>query len=661
MNRLPASGIRVIACCLVVGSLITVGVATPAHTTAQVNGISHNESLSLFSRDVDDPSATTETPAYESLVRNSSTESALEYYRDGDIEYAAPPERAETWTENAFQSLPESTPATESTYPEGAELKNGSFIQEAHVTVFSVSPSTVLHRGDEQVRLVGEDATLAAYADARVDLPESEVVENPEPGIAKRTTNWTLTGLEVTGLTLRVDGETVGSSEQSKAKLDFQVAHREQADVTVHATFRANLTKTITEWEEVEDDSDQTSSDESEADSGSGETIREPGETRRGGYTQFPVIGIPGRPSDPDRSGEQETEEETGHETSSESGESSETLVQSGTIEKVVSETVSVEDGISVEGYDISDSLDGAVLQRNGELRRLSLESTTPVAKYSVKASTAARPSTVQTRWRFFTARNTTWETLKTATPSDTETTSRTTVPVTVHAFPSNNSLYTRTYGVQPVTNVQPLYEFGQPATLPEHVNVDAATQPYKSHQRIKADVHRLDRTYPVRVQGLVSGQTATLQWSELSESELRPVDLSLSVIKKSGQQTTLRATALDGVTGEPLPEEASVRTVTIAYGSQHKHVELNEDGVGTVAIDYSGVFEARYTPGVWAGTGGEIVYEHTRATARRTPMKDVGGILGEAIRAAAWIAPLYFVYRLSQLAGQLITLEDLT
>jgi len=126
---------------LFVTSLVTgIVAAEPPRPGTEDNGLTENESATLWSRDADNYiSQETHRQRY------GENRSAIHQVANGtDITFKRPPATAATWTRNDFEDL-DAGGAETSVHPSHADLEDGIFIEDAHATIFAVQPSTRGH------------------------------------------------------------------------------------------------------------------------------------------------------------------------------------------------------------------------------------------------------------------------------------------------------------------------------------------------------------------------------------------------------------------------------------------------------------------------------------------------------------------------------------
>jgi len=130
--------LSVLMAALFVTSPVTgVVAADPPRPGTEGNGLSENESATLWSRDADNYISQEE---YRQRYGEDRT-SVHQLANGTDITFKRPPATAATWTRNDFEDLDAGGSDT-SVHPPHASLEDGVFIEDAHATVFAVQPST---------------------------------------------------------------------------------------------------------------------------------------------------------------------------------------------------------------------------------------------------------------------------------------------------------------------------------------------------------------------------------------------------------------------------------------------------------------------------------------------------------------------------------------
>lgn len=211
------------------GSLSGATVADPPPLpTDSGNGLSDNETATLWSKTPDDCEAGDDQTAMQTLGRCT------------DATFKTPPDTAARWTSNDFMSLRPGDSET-SVYPEHATRSDSKFVRDAHATIFSIQPSTVVHRDAESTpQYVAPKGQLQALIDYRVAVPTDKIEEN-------RTIEWSLAEDSVTQVRLYQDDDRISRAYfQQTPVLNYQLDGAGNTTVRVEADIEVELEQEIT-------------------------------------------------------------------------------------------------------------------------------------------------------------------------------------------------------------------------------------------------------------------------------------------------------------------------------------------------------------------------------------------------------------------------------
>jgi hypothetical protein len=559
-------------------------------------GLSQQTVALMWSHDVDDP------------TDPSGSESFLQLANATDVSYKEPPEAASVWSENDHLDLtrsydlqdrnrsvvpPDAASARDfrSTFSFSDGTRGGMndhwgdgvasavIVHDAHSTIFGVHPSTIGHVSpDERHHYVPPNGSIRSLVDFRVVVPDGQdqsLPSNPDqPGTAVDI-QWEYVDSEIVDVTLLRDGEEVDPSNDNG---DYSVTMNEDGHLTVsdyenfygrdtslvvRATINVTLDRTV--------------------------SVRE---------RQCQWITIPGP------------------------GNNSTDVWSCFTDSTSRSEEVTVShqpesDPMGVRIYNLKaypyyaeypgrDS--GVVVFQSRPWQGFSFDGT---------------PVDVTGNWRFYTGRDTDWDTLQVR--SETGSTSRESValPSYVHAFPSATGATIEPSGNQ--SEILDVWgsEFDSPASniASANVNVDVAQDSYEPSYgvAIRADDISRDR---LRVHGIVRGEEAYLvNLSNVDASVLgddvdivRDVNrsnLTVEVVpsRSNDSHTTLHIELMDNQTGDPidLREQApdplrgpSVQNRSGYLAVNGERVRMDEPGVANVTLNRTGRFNVRYEAGSW-------------------------------------------------------------
>lgn len=570
---------------LIAGGLASVGSATPPRPGTEGNGLTENESATLWSRDNDSRYIT--NGAYRRAYDENRT--AIQQAANGtDLTFRRPPATAGSWTRHDFADY---TPGngSVSVYPTSATLTNSTMIRDAHATVFAVTPSTVAHTGPgETTRYLAPSGELLAAVDYRVVTPHGRSTKRrtsrtgPTNSTQRRTrsVSWSLVSHDITAVRLRHGGEVIARTNGShRPRIHYNLTEAD-GPLVLEADIEARLERrvTITRWVNR---------------SGPNGTTR--------------VV--------PERN----------------------------TTTSIVTDSMTVSDRVRGQVYDLDPSVTYARYP-DGDLG-VAVFQDLPWQGYRLRADGTAR---VRGVWRFYTARDSGWETLVRARADGAQRVTSDALPVAVHAYPSRIGPRIEPEGRGP----EQLNRWGErresPAgTLAPNVTVEVVTEPYEATHGL-AVRYRANASDPILVQGIVRGENRTVRPAVDGEKRtLRRSNLTVERVAETESHLTIRIILRDARTGEPIALSAPHRPryepllVTrddayITVGGQR--VRTNLSGMATVRLNRSGVYTVRYHPESWLTH--DPAYAGTATSVRWHPLATVAGWLSLGVRVVQWFLP---------------------
>ncbi|NHX36792.1 hypothetical protein G9C84_10060 [Halolamina sp. R1-12] len=538
--------------CLAAG-VSAVGSVPPAPGTED-NGLTANESATLWSRDADDYMA-----QREYRQRYGETRSAMQQLANGtDITFTRPPSTAATWTRNDFEDL-DAGGASTSISPSDATLEDGALIADAHATIFAAQPSTRGHlRPNETVQYVAPNGTLRGFVDYRVRVPNASTVGN-------RTTEWSLVDHEIETVRLLVDGEPIVEREGTHTPaLQYELQDDGQVTLTLEAEIHVRLRGTTRA-----------------NDSG-------------------PVLNTTTR-----------------------------------------AETLTVRDSLPVKVYDLSASVYYADYPTGDT--GVAVFQSQPWQGYTLTANRSAR---VRGVWRFYTARDTSWDTLVRTNGTATERIESDAIPVFVHAYPSRIGPR-----AEPVRDGPTILEtWGTTASSPaaslgEHTHVDVVNRSYTASHGVAVRADRVDRE-AIQVAGIVRGVNASITEPDNGfERPLSRSNLTAVLLEQNQSGARVRLTLRSADSGEPIVLNDSARDVPVEGPERNgyisvadQRVETNASGVAVVTLDRPGIYTARYHPGSWVSQSSAYVGD--TATVRWHPLTTLDGWVALTVEVGWQLLP---------------------
>ena len=457
------------------------------------------------------------------LVEDTSPDGAVRTLASGtDIPVNDPPAVVAQWNRGEHGEFPQTSSET-STAPSHATLEQGRFIRDAHVTLLSVQPSTVVHTSaTERTHYVAPSGTVLGIVDYRVRTPSGSHSAN-------RTVSHSITRTRVNQTRLLVDGDVVaGQTHTRTPRLAYSgvVANTEPTTLTLEATIDTVIRTTR-------------------------RTCTEYNATQRSCLVW-----------------DRQT--------------------------RYRSESITVTDSVDVQPYQLAVS--GYVGRYpDGDLG-LVVYTSDPWGGYDRTASGGQ----VNGVWRFYTARDPSWDTLTQRTSDGTDRSHSPVHPLQVHAFPIE---------VGPTATPQPgvtiLDTFGEdltPPSLPRNVSLDVVEEPYTGSYGLatrwdSAESSSLANEDTIIAQGLVYGVETTRSLESFGRVPIHESNLTLSIQNRSDETVRLRLTLRNNDTGGPIDTRNRDGYLLV----DGERLETNATGMATLTIpaESTGV-SARYVPGQW-------------------------------------------------------------
>lgn len=304
----------------------------------------------------------------------------------------------------------------------------------------------------------------------------------------------------------------------------------------------------------------------------------------------------------------------------------------------VTSETVTVSDTVEVNTYDLRTQVSTARYP-DGD-RGIAVFRNVPWQGVQLTDSHRVRGV-----WRFYTARDTRWDTLVRSSARGTTRTPSPALPVAVHAYPSKLGPRTEPTGNGPeLLEVWGIEHPSPSAGLPENVTVDVVEQPYTTSYGLAIRTS-VGQPETIRVRGIVRGVNATLN-RESEPRVIRESIIDVRVLSQTDEQARLLVELSEAETGEPivLSPTSDVRYEPIVDGRDGyielagKQIETNASGMATVTVSEPGVYTARYVPGSWLTH--DPAYTSAADTTRWHPLGTVAGWLELLTTGLTWFLP---------------------
>ncbi|GAB3022352.1 hypothetical protein [Natronobiforma cellulositropha] len=307
-------------------------------------------------------------------------------------------------------------------------------------------------------------------------------------------------------------------------------------------------------------------------------------------------------------------------------------------------DTTTVSSDVSVDVYDLTASVYHAEYPDGSA--GIAIYQSQPWHGYVLTEDGQAR---VRGVWRYYTARDTDWDTLVHASSDGTDTVASDARPVYVRAYPSEMGPRADPIRDGPVIEEVWGVESPSPAeTIHENVTVDVVPESYTRSYGLAIRYDEVDRD-ALEVQGIVRGVSATiLEPDGGGEREVRDSTLTAEVVDRTDNLATLRVELRDATTGEPIvmrhdSHDVVSRFIPIGHDTRQEYLtvgdrrlQTNSSGVATTTLTEPGSYTVEYHPGPWRTH--DPAYLSARASVAWHPLASAGG----------WFALAFSVFWLS-------------
>lgn len=240
--------------------------------------------------------------------------------------------------------------------------------------------------------------------------------------------------------------------------------------------------------------------------------------------------------------------------------------------------------------------------------------------------------------WRYFTARNKSWDTLTVSTATDDSSVESDVLPVAVHAYPSRLGPRTEPEAGGPDI----LRTWGDPAespvsTPPANVSVEVVEEAYSPTYGVAVRSSQVDPA-AVTVHGIVAGTDATINNSTTGPRDVRESRLTATQITENATGITIRFRLETAATGTPIELDNGSRrapftergrpgVITVAG----RRVKTNATGHAVVHLTEPGVYTARYEAASWLDS--HPTYTNDSVIVRWHPLLTADGWLASMTR----------------------------
>jgi hypothetical protein len=331
-------------------------------------------------------------------------------------------------------------------------------------------------------------------------------------------------------------------------------------------------------------------------------------------------------------------------------GLSAETLTVRATVEArwteadgdVTNDTVVAEDTVDVQPYDVSTPPTVALRTAYPDGDDAAF-----VVRGTPWSSVRLPNATVQSNWRFFSARDTDWDEPTRVDRGPLTDEGETYHPLRVHAYPSAGGAYVDGEA-RLVDSIGETYD--APA-LPENVSVDVVGSEYTTTRAVDL---RFEGGGDIEVAGILDGEAVSVRTPPVSQ-EIHATNLTLSVAERRDNGVDVRVSLRDE-NGAPIDTRSAGGRVRL---EGRTNVTTERDGAATVNVTPrpSGAVFARYVPNDWHDTlderRGQTPYEGDTDTLIVRNRFELFAELGLLARLGVFLLPfLLMTYMVDRALG---------
>lgn len=160
---------------------------------------------------------------------SSRPEFALRLAQSTDIPFSHPPAAVGTWNRGDFGDYT-SGDRDASVHPEGADLVDGLYIEDAFVSIYAVQPSTIRHHGNGPTHTIAPDGHVRSISDYRVVVPDDD-----RRGPTRE--RWSVMRTRIDPVVLFADGRRIDRGKGHQATLRYT-----ELSAATQLTVEANIT-----------------------------------------------------------------------------------------------------------------------------------------------------------------------------------------------------------------------------------------------------------------------------------------------------------------------------------------------------------------------------------------------------------------------------------
>ncbi|AQL44548.1 hypothetical protein BV210_11635 [Halorientalis sp. IM1011] len=245
--------------------------------------------------------------------------------------------------------------------------------------------------------------------------------------------------------------------------------------------------------------------------------------------------------------------------------------------------------------------------------------------------------------WRFYSARDTEWDSLVTSSEDGQKRIPSPAQPLQVSAYPIETGPTP-----SPRANVTILETYGeqtQPGTLPDAINLDTLTEPYTASFGIATRTKTDRDPDPVVATGLVRGVTAERDFSSFEAMELSESNFTLEILDRDASTIRVKATLRSNATGDPVA--TSDRDGYVIIGGERFNTTKNGTVITTLPRG-DGSIAGRYVPSFWWRETPGYLADSDAVYARGTVLEWFATLFRFAVPVSLFLVGVYLIDRIT-------------
>ena len=248
--------------------------------------------------------------------------------------------------------------------------------------------------------------------------------------------------------------------------------------------------------------------------------------------------------------------------------------------------------------------------------------------------------------WRFYSARDPSWDRLVTSAATNTTTEHSPMHPLEVSAYPIKTGPT-----ASPAETVSILEVNGKqrdPPTLPSTVNLDVLEASYRTSFSLMTRFETPNWSVSdVTAHGLVRGVKTDVDPRMFEEVPIHRSNLTLDVVNTTDRTATVRVSLRDVETGDPIETAASEGYVRLAG----ERVQTGRDGTVTTTIDRpAGAIDARFEPTEWWLRQTGYVGDSDTVSVQGTVLSVVTSIYRAGVPVGLFLLAVFLIDRITGL-----------